>query len=255
MLSRPSLQQFFPVLYFPLTYDSIFFSSLPFTLYPSLTILLPSSPPLLLSSLVNQLYFLPSHSTFQEIPLGEESKRLAIVNLDWDHVHSSDLFKVFDAFCPPDGLIHSVRIFPSDFGKQRLLEEENSGPPSLIFKSILPTSTNMSSTSRTARGRSGKKKSEAQELIYEQVMEEGGEDGFNARRLRRYQLERLKYYFAVVETDSIATAKAIYNSCDRAEFEKSANFLDLRFIPDDMEFDDEPKYEKPLLPFSDSFTP
>ena len=65
-------------------------------------------------------------------------------------------------------------------------------------------------------------------------------DEFDQEALRKYQLERLRYYFAVVECDKASTAKAIYDQCDGAEVEATSNFFDLRFIPDDMLFDDEP---------------
>ena len=72
------------------------------------------------------------------------------------------------------------------------------------------------------------------------IQEDSGQE-FDTALLRKYQLERLKYYYAIVETDSVRTAKHIYEACDGAEFESSSNFLDLRYVPDDTTFDDEPR--------------
>ena len=59
------------------------------------------------------------------------------------------------------------------------------------------------------------------------------DDGFDPDRLRAYELNKLKYYYAVATCDSTATAIALYSACDGMEFEASSNIFDLRFIPDE----------------------
>ena len=48
----------------------------------------------------------------------------------------------------------------------------------------------------------------------------------------------------------LATAEVLYEECDGTEFELSGNVLDLRYIPDDMEFDQEPHSVATELPAS-----
>ncbi|KAK2665329.1 hypothetical protein Ddye_003903 [Dipteronia dyeriana] len=71
--------------------------------------------------------------------------------------------------------------------------------------------------------------------------DEDDDDEIDEEKLRAYEKSRLRYYFAVVECDSIATADYLYKACDGIEFERSSNKLDLRFIPDTMEFKHPPR--------------
>ncbi|KAF9234181.1 hypothetical protein BU15DRAFT_90074 [Melanogaster broomeanus] len=166
----------------------------------------------------------------------QKTKRLAVVNLDWDYVQAVHLYKIFsslvsstaplasattDARMHPDrqksangkgganvarGRVLSVRVYPSEFGKQRMDINE---------KTIYETGT--------------------------------GED-YDEDALRTYQLERLRYYYAIVECDTIEAAAHVYGELEGTELERSANVFDLSFVPDEMGFDDEPRDEATDLP-------
>lgn len=62
----------------------------------------------------------------------ESTRRLAVCNMDWDRVRAIDLMVLFSSFLPRGGSIHSVKIYPSEFGKERMKEEELHGPPELV---------------------------------------------------------------------------------------------------------------------------
>ena len=166
------------------------------------------------------------------VQIGDATCRLAIVNVDWDQLKAIDLFVLVNAFKPPMGLVKSVKIYPSEFGKERIAKEAIEGPPKEIFATentrneIFSENSNSDDSDLDDPLKDLKK---AKTLV-----EESG--NFDQNALRRYQLERLRYYYAVVECDSIETASAIYHHCDGREFETSTNTLDLRYIPDDVEF-------------------
>lgn len=145
----------------------------------------------------------------------EITHRLAVCNMDWDRIRAVDLMVLFNSFLPNSGIIRSVTIYPSEFGLQRMKEEEITGPKELI------------------------EMSKKEDLDNENEDEEGST--YQMEKLRQYQLNRLKYYYAVVVFDSPETANKIYTECDGTEYESTATKLDLRFIPDDTEFDQTPK--------------
>jgi len=158
------------------------------------------------------------------------TSRLAVCNMDWDKVTANDLFVLFSSF---GSFVKSVKIYLSEFGKQRLAEEDLSGPVEL--------------------------KKEGEEELND-VEEEGDSNNiegasFHMEKLRKYQLNRLKYYYAIAEFDSKEAANMIYENYDGIEYELAATRLDLRFVPDETEFEDEPKQIATEVPMLGNYQP
>lgn len=189
----------------------------------------------------------------------QRTRRLAVVNLDWDHIRASHLYKIFSSLVSPSGAsvasgskdastsegtstfgmrgrVLSVKVYPSAFGKQRMAREEKEGPPPQVFKK--------------------KRELKPEEINERTVYEVGDGEDYDEEALRKYQLERLRYvsisllevvphpgfrryYYAITECDSVEAASHIFNELDGTELERSANVFDLSFVPDDMTFDDD----------------
>ena len=172
------------------------------------------------------------------VPMGEPSSRLAVVNLDWDNIRAADLLAVFSSFAPGNGRILEVAIYPSEFGKERMDREEIEGPPKEIFGLGQTKSENdVVPASVSDEAESGDEAvDDDDERIKKSIIKEDEGKEFNPAKLRRYQLERLRYYYAVLTCSSTLVAQAIYDAVDGIEYLTTANFFDLRFIPDDVEF-------------------
>lgn len=188
-----------------------------------------------------------------EVPTTDESsRRLAVCNMDWDKMRAEDIWVLCNSFLPTDSALKRVAIYPSEFGKQRMKEEEEIGPQELVTKADEEEEADDSSgiddlldDDESTAGRKSKRTNKEKR--------EG--DDFHMEKLRQYQLNRLRYYYAVIECDSVATADKLYHECDGLEYESSATKLDLRFIPDDMEFDDEPREVCTAMPDVTKYQP
>ncbi|KAI6010656.1 hypothetical protein F5J12DRAFT_820928 [Pisolithus orientalis] len=193
---------------------------------------------------VNEEEVEPFHSETDRGEAQEEvqkTRRLAVVNMDWDHIRAVHLFKIFSSLvsstAPPSsqsstvniarGSILSVRVYPSEFGKKRIEKEEQEGPPKEVFKKL---------------------HEDEDEVSERTVYEPGSGEDYDEDALRVYQLERLRYYYAIVECDSAETATHIFNELDGTELERSANVFDLSLVPDDMTFEEDPRDEATELP-------
>ena len=174
-------------------------------------------------------------ATSSDIPAGEVTKRIAVVNLDWDNIRAVDLMAVFSSFVEEvkgQGHIEKVVVYPSEFGKERMQREEREGPPKELFQE--------KEFSADSEGDlEDEEDFDEDERIRRSLVKEDKGEEFSSTRLRRYQLERLRYYYAVLSCSTPGIANHIYQNVDGAEYLSSANFFDLRFIPDETDFSDE----------------
>ena len=172
------------------------------------------------------------------IPKGEVSSRIAVVNLDWDNIRAADLMAVFSSFVPSSGRIHKISIYPSEFGKERMEREEMEGPPKEIFGQN--GSGPLEQDVLNFAGEDDEEDdADEDEKIKKSILKQDSGQEFNSAKLRRYQLERLRYYYAVLECSSNSTAQAIYDAVDGTEYLTTANCFDLRYIPDDVDFSED----------------
>lgn len=113
----------------------------------------------------------------------EKTTRLAVVNIDWDHVKASHLYKIFSSVVsssskkgtPAIGKVLNVRVYPSEFGKARMEHETKAGPPKHIFK----------------------------KQNNDDVEEDDGNE-YDEDALRKYQLERLRFVYCPSQMEMLS---------------------------------------------------
>ncbi|GAA5967029.1 hypothetical protein JCM3765_003684 [Sporobolomyces pararoseus] len=226
----------------------------------------------------------------------DPTRRVAVVNMDWDNLRASDLYRVlasslsatatsvktapqpkasgsstkFDQdgnelgpYKPsaklsiaPGRLLH-LRIYPSTFGRERMEREAIEGPPVEVLRTkgaesdddeedgVLRLGKKAKGKAKEKRRRAGEEEEDdytAQDLINDQIEE--NEEDYDTEALRKYQLERLRYYYAIATFDTPAAAAHVVREINGTEFERTANIFDLQFVPDETSFDDDPIHEE-----------
>ncbi|TXT15582.1 hypothetical protein VHUM_00085 [Vanrija humicola] len=205
----------------------------------------------------------------------DPTARIAAVNLDWDHLRAGDIFTIFASFLkpiqkkgdksapPPPGKLLNVRIYPSEFGKERMAKEDELGPGGGIFLAK-PGEKKKSKASddedeeeeeddeEEDEGEEAEEDDEQSEIdgnesdgldaeaddleIISDIASEAGSEDIDMEQLRQYQLERLRYYYAIATFSTVAAAELIMTELNGTEFERTANVLDLAYVPEDMTF-------------------
>jgi len=179
----------------------------------------------------------------EQVPLAPEATtRLALVDLDWDVVRAVDILAALNSFKTKSGAVHRVTVYPSDYGLQRMADEAANGP-----KALAPPPKRKKSNSDEAAGADGGSDDDEDEDGAEGEGDEHDSDSssdsgneVDKLRIRMYEQSKLRYYYAVAECDSAATAAALYDACDGAELGRGTGGgckLDLRFVPKETSFE------------------
>lgn len=189
----------------------------------------------------------PSTNIEEEVELTTEvSPFLAVMNMDWMNVRAVDIFAIVSSFTPP-GAVKKVQVYPSDFGRERMAQEEKFGPAGLWKKSKTKNTgdnikddddDNETDNLSAEDGGYLTNSEEDGDFVPENIegtpsmtLHNSGKTDFDPEKLRAYEASRLKYYFAVVEFSSPGYADVAYKEVDGLEFEYSSSALDLRAIP------------------------
>ncbi|BAM40827.1 conserved hypothetical protein [Theileria orientalis strain Shintoku] len=151
----------------------------------------------------------------EQIEYGEESDRIAVVGCDWDNITADDLFVLFET------LYRSINN--NDFVK--------AVKRAAIYLSDI-----------------GEKKISEENVSGPSLDEETRQEA-----LRKYQRERSRYYYGVVELESVEKARILYDELDGSEVAFAIDGLDLRFIPPSVEFPRKPTTESFKIP--DNYKP
>lgn len=163
----------------------------------------------------------------EQVQEGDASKRLAMMNYDWENIKAGDIMLFLTSFLPRNGYIKSVTTYPSDFGLQRMADEERYGPQHIWKDDYTLDEKEINDMDIDGTN--------------QWIFNEDVNADIDTNKLRKYEKDRLKYYYSVIECDSVATAKHLYDNCDGLEMELTSIKVDLRYIPDDMVFKNAPK--------------
>lgn len=165
-----------------------------------------------------------------------------------------DILAVLASFCKPKQEIKQVTVYLSDYGKECLAEEAKKGP-TLFWKyggGTTAEDRGGAGAPRDSEGRDSQQDTEgSDDGQRRRSRKEGralgpgdgrGREGrgekkrrkgkggsadqngeFDPRQLQVYERSRLRYYYAIVECDSVATAANVYAECNGLELLRSAN--------------------------------
>ena len=152
----------------------------------------------------------------EEVSDLEAGHRLALTNMDWDNLNATDILALFTSLCKGDMIIEKVEIYPSLFGLEQMKKDTLYGPPKELF------------LTEEAKKLKKKRRTEAEEAE--------ADEAYNQSKLRKYEIQKMKYFYAVIYCNSPKTCDKIYSEYNGFEFELSSLKLNLSYVADDLKF-------------------
>lgn len=176
----------------------------------------------------------------KNIPNGEETHRLSVMNIDWENISAKDLYVLFNSFISGKEKVLRVDIYPSEFGINEMEKIKSQGPNELFANEQSDEQEDKDTNkNNNPRNKKGEKITNLDQALAD---DDDSENAIDQAKLRKFELKKLKFYYAIVSFDSKTTANKVYQMYDGMEIEKTQNFLDLRFVPDELsEFPHPPK--------------
>ena len=157
-----------------------------------------------------------------------KTNRLALQNYDWTSLSLKELFFLFNSYLKEAenkealGELKKMTLYLSDFGESRMKEEEVNGPREILEKIQNKLKKQGLDTEAVNQ--------------HENIRQMVGNDPL----VRKYEMERLKYYYVILDFETEQCADWIYSNCDGMEFEFSGMKIDLRGVPSDLIIPKEP---------------
>lgn len=151
------------------------------------------------------------------------TKRIAVVDLDWENIRAVDILHIMRSFLPSTGKIERVVVYISDYGQKRIAEEEKRGPGALgLF--------DKAGEKHLSEGVNRPMGDEIESISDDDEKSSSSDEGddVDVEQLRVYEKSKLRYYYAAVECDSTESAAHLVQELDGKEFEKSHCIFDLR---------------------------
>lgn len=202
----------------------------------------------------------------------EVTNRFAVLGCDWDNISSTDVFYLFESYYnfekekkkkfdyKNSKAVKRVTIYTSKYGEQKLKYEEEHGPlmnfdllkkrnpnkdaiyrENDFFDYLEDTEVNKKLVKSKKNKKEVKKskdneKVENTENILDLYKETDTEE--ENEKIRLYQIQRSRYYFALVECYSKEIVEFLYEELNDMDADFCINYLDLRIIDDNCSLDD-----------------
>jgi hypothetical protein len=131
-----------------------------------------------------------------------------------------DILAVLRSFEPAGGSVSGVSVYLSDFGQAQQAVEATQGPVGAWGQ---PRGDTAGEGRHKHASAAGQKQSGAVPKLDGPAAGRKENDPADTEALRRYELSRFRYYYAVVTCDSVATAEHLYAECDGACGEGNEN--------------------------------